>query len=248
MKNILYISAIYTLLFLLFLLFNFYLYAKNQISLKVPFGNQNIINNYDSSAILKLYTSITNNQNNSTNCNNNLVLLNYNNILFLVKSKFTKIENNVFLYTDTLNKYDTYLNSYNIDTLDNIFEWIIKLKYFDIVESDRDTKIFLNSVSDYWLNNISNKVSILYNINSNVIYNDKFNFLTYKLKINQYNPSIKLTNFDKIIYNIRTSHYSHLFQSIYNQTTILIKSIISIILFIILYSFYLNIKILIKSK
>jgi hypothetical protein len=142
-----------------------------------------------------------------------------NNRGFIEKKLFAELTDSMYLCLNSERNFDIFFKySYNS----------LKLKFIRI-DLIKEQPEFSNALKDSWYSYLSSKLkSIDYNKLTNC-QRDKYLFLKLELELNGYYLNRKQSNFEKIIYNIKRSNWSHLISSIYYKSSLLEKVIISIL-------------------
>lgn len=156
---------------------------------------------------------------------------------FIEKKLFSELTDSLYLYLNSKSDFDSFFKyAYNC----------LKLKYvrIDIINNQPE---FNDALKDSWYSYLSLKLRSIDYDKLNSCQKDKYLFLKLELELNGYYLNRKQSNFDKIIYNIKKSNWSHLISSIYYKSSLVEKIAISI-LFTFTFLLYLNYLIILLKK
>jgi hypothetical protein len=156
---------------------------------------------------------------------------------FIEKKLFPELTDSIYLYLDSESNFDTFFKyAYNS----------LKLKYvrIDIITNQAE---FNNALKDSWYSYLSSRLRSINYDKLSICQRDKYLYLKLELELNGYYSNQKQSNFDKIIYNIKKSDWSHLISSIYYKSSLIEKILISI-LFTFTIFLYLNYLIIFLQK
>jgi len=121
--------------------------------------------------------------------------------------------------------------------LSDKFNWAEKFKAY--AEIDEKNSMVFSVVYDYWLKKIANRLQRISVENDKIKYNHNYRFLVNKCSEHQYFISIHSTRFDKFIYNLTNQKWVHLVNASWNQSSVILKLLFFLFLFITVYSYYL---------
>lgn len=141
------------------------------------------------------------------------------------------------ILTDSLqNKIHDSFNSFNADSLNAMLVWAEKMKVLS--ETDANYQMFLEVVSSYWINFVSNNLSKLSEEDSFIKYKFKFKYLVSRCAQNLNQPNIKESNTEKIIKYTIEGRWGYLWDRFYNGTSIIFKTFAFLFGSFTLFSFY----------
>lgn len=141
------------------------------------------------------------------------------------------------ILTDSLqNKIKVRFNSFNPDTLNALLVWAEKMKVLS--ETDADYQMFLEVVSSYWINFVSNNLSKLSEDDSSIKYKFKYKYLVSRCAQNLNQPNIKVSSTEKIINYTIEGRWGYLWDRFYNGTPIIFKILAFALGGITVFSFY----------
>ena len=108
-------------------------------------------------------------------------------------------------------------------------------------------KMLYFNVSDYWFQFIVKKMSEISVVKPEIKYDFKFRFLQGKLAEKSYFFSTKVTSIEKVVYNLTSNGWAHLFQASWNQTNYFQKIVFLLVLLFTILS-YINVMVLLINK
>jgi len=127
------------------------------------------------------------------------------------------------------------LNKYEPDSLIRLIQWVEKFHaYGDI---DQQNLNMYEAIYGYWLNLISNKLSDYYKERPSIKYDFKYRYIVCRCIEKQFNSSISNSNFEKVIIYFIEKNWTYLFNKFWNSTSILYKSVVSLIFIFILFPY-----------
>ena len=118
-------------------------------------------------------------------------------------------------------KLKDYLSVYQPDSLLILVQWVEKFKNY--AELDPDNNIFYESIYEYWMDKISNELSIITVKNPSIKYNFKFKYLQTRCVEQRFSPGVKKTSSEKAIENLVYNKWGHLINASWHQSTVLQK-------------------------
>jgi len=137
------------------------------------------------------------------------------------------------LTTKLQDRIDTGFSVYKPDSLILLMQWAEKFQYYG--EIDKNNELFFSSIFDYWLNYICTKLSNYASQKPSLKYDFKFKFLVAKCIEKRYNPSVKVTSFEKFVDNMIQSKWGHLANATWNQTSLTQKIVLVLFFVLTLY-------------
>jgi hypothetical protein len=127
---------------------------------------------------------------------------------------------------------------FDADEYIRLLQWAECFKYIALYEPKGE--MLYSSVYDYWVNFIAIKLTEFSNLNSNVKYDFKFRLLKAKLMEKGYTFSVKISSFDKFVFNITGNHWGHLIDSTWNQTSVIQKLLFGFVALFSLFSYIIS--------
>jgi hypothetical protein len=122
----------------------------------------------------------------------------------------------------------------NIDTLNTILSWSIKLHNCQEVLHGRSAKVF-RIVSRHWMNKVANQLSILAQTDPSLKYSSGYKNLILNCQKCGVYPDIGLTNIEKISGHLVESNFGYLFNRFWNSTSSSYKSVVLLISLLFIY-------------
>lgn len=143
--------------------------------------------------------------------------------------------------TDSLFEYSkNQFESYNPDSLIQLFQWIERFKYY--ADIDKENETLYQVIDDYWLNYIANTLIQKYKEDYSVKYTYKFKFISSKLEQNGYKTGVGFNDFEKVINYAIGSKYKYIYERFCTRTTTFQKTILflffSLFSIITIYGYY----------
>ena len=130
------------------------------------------------------------------------------------------------------NKYE----NYNPDSLILLMQWVGKFKGYS--EIDKANEALYQSVDDYWMNIIANKLKDYCKNDYWLKYDFKFKYLSGQLEMNGYNTSIGFNDSEKVLNNIIENEYSYLIKRFFTRTSFIIKILFLFGILLTLYGYF----------
>jgi hypothetical protein len=115
------------------------------------------------------------------------------------------------LTEQTLQKVKGNLEVYHPDKIKGILDWLSTLNV--AAKLDPDNEIIYLSVTDYWFNFLSGKLTEYQKINPDIRYYFKFRYLVQKCNQALYFVNVEETKFEKFKKNLLANHWIHLIQA-----------------------------------
>jgi len=115
------------------------------------------------------------------------------------------------LTEQTLQKVKGNMEVYNPDKIKGILDWLSTLNV--AAKLDPDNEIIYLSVTDYWFNFISGKLTEYQKINPDIRYYFKFRYLVQHCNEALYFVNVEETKYEKVKKNLLANHWVHLIQA-----------------------------------
>lgn len=156
---------------------------------------------------------------------------------FSEKQLFAQLTDSMYLYLNSQSDFDIFFtHAYNS----------LKLKYIEInlIENQID---FNNALKDSWYSYLTRKLKNIDFHRLNTCQRDKYLYLKFELEYNGYYLKQQQSNFEKVIYNIKKSNWSHLISSIYYKLTFIEKVLLSLFFTLTIYLYLQALVVLLKK-
>lgn len=144
------------------------------------------------------------------------------------------------------------LDTFNFAELLNLQNFQIRYYYYEQVAVNPNEKLMLNSINLFWGNYIANKLAEYSRTYQNLKFGFQYRFLESRSKQYDFGVNRKVSSLEKVVINLLSSNWGHLFNSSWNQASLVQKMVFLslFILTILSYTFSLNLlfKRLIKKK
>jgi hypothetical protein len=115
------------------------------------------------------------------------------------------------LTEQTLQKIKGNLEVYHPDDIKGILDWLSTLN--NAAKLDPDNEIIYLSVTDYWFNYLSGKLTKYQKINPDIRYYFKFRYLVQQCNQALYFVNVEETKYEKFKKNLLANHWVHLVQA-----------------------------------
>jgi len=115
------------------------------------------------------------------------------------------------LTEQTLQKIKGNLEVYQPDDIKGILDWLSTLN--NAAKLDPDNEIIYLSVTDYWFNYLSGKLTEYQKINPDIRYYFKFRYLVQQCNQALYFVNVEETKYEKFKKNLLANHWVHLVQA-----------------------------------
>jgi hypothetical protein len=115
------------------------------------------------------------------------------------------------LTEQTLQKVKGNLEVYHPDDIKGILDWLSTLN--NAAKLDPDNEIIYLSVTDYWFNYLSGKLTEYQKINPDIRYYFKFRYLVQQCNQALYFVNVEETKYEKFKKNLLANHWVHLVQA-----------------------------------
>jgi hypothetical protein len=140
--------------------------------------------------------------------------------------------------TDSLkSSYGASFDKFMPDSMIRLFQWAEQFSYYG--DYDPQKQLLYQSIFIYWLTYINNKLADYSEVNANLKYDFKYKFLVAKCAEKKSFVPVKVTAVEKVLYNLLGGHWSHLFNASWQQTTLLQKIFLTLVILITIFSYYL---------
>lgn len=167
------------------------------------------------------------------------------------------IYNNERLAEDTLteiltkNLFEQKLNDFDGFKPNELMKYLVFAERLSVQNLDKKYKYFLQGITHYWFNKVSNKLTELVEEDSDIRFNPMYRVLVSRCAQNKYHIALEFTAIEKVISYFIEGKYSYVWGRIWLRTSVFQKFIIvsGIIVTIVFYILAINSIILyIKSK
>jgi len=162
----------------------------------------------------------------------------YNTIKAIEDSNATKSTDEIYFYELTDSLFISIKNESDFDSFFRVAIWSRQLKFIKITGSI-DNQNFQNAIYNSWASFLINRLESFDFADLNECQKEKYQFLTKELSINGYILKKRQPNFEKFIFNLKHSNWSHLLTATFYKTTICQKIFIALVITITLL-LYLN--------
>jgi len=115
------------------------------------------------------------------------------------------------LTEQTLRKIERNLAFYNPDYMKGIMDWLGLLN--GAAKLDPENEVIYLSITDYWLNLLSGKLTDYQKINPDIRYYFKFRYLVQHCNEALYFVNVEETKYEKFKKNLLANHWIHLIQA-----------------------------------
>lgn len=134
-------------------------------------------------------------------------------------------------------------NSNNLDSILIIFNWCRDLSVLKLI--DKSHEFFYDASSTFWYNWCSNSLSNLVKTDPRVKYIYKYRYLATSCQMQQYSPSIRSSNSEKLVLYLIDGNWGHIIsKAVYDTSPVTKIFIITVVMMTILSYVYFFISIL----
>jgi len=143
--------------------------------------------------------------------------------------------------TDSLSEIEqSIFSSYQPDQLILLLQWVEQFKYYPLIDNEND--VLYASIRDFWMNKMADSL-VAYSQNSpSIKYDFKFRFIKAKFSESGFDFGPKVTSFEKVLYNVIDSNWSHLLDASWSQATAFQKVLFLLIASSFVYAYFLLFK------
>jgi hypothetical protein len=133
----------------------------------------------------------------------------------------------VVLTDSLMSRIRGHYDTYQPDSLLLLMDWVESFRHY--ANAQAEYAFLYNVIYGYWGSFISNQLSAYTRANSKLKYDFRFKILESRCAFNRLTVAPKVTSIEKVIYNILGSHWSHLFDASWNQSSLIQKILFSIL-------------------